>query len=198
MRYRPIPTKHRKNTMFLCDPLNLPLLERPGVYILVHIPSGRSYVGSTKNIAVRLYEHMCHGSRVASVQQAVINYGNHEFWMEPLYYAIDPTTTRKEAKLHFVEHHLIDVYDSINHGWNQPMPDVSILMKTTEARAKRAAKEASPETKARRSAEMNKRYANPEYHANMAKQLRKITVEREAKPRKRIKHFYPQLPIDPS
>lgn len=158
-RKRPFANWHG----FKALPYNLPL-PLPGVYLIQHIDSGLGYVGSSTNVANRLFEHARGGSNVPAVYEALRAHHRSSFLILPLYY--HPTkATKKAAGIATVEEAMIVAYNCYNHGWNRPRADVATLSKLPQNVAKRLATEASQATKAKRSAMMLARYADPAYKA---------------------------------
>lgn len=142
---------------FTVDPQNIPL-PRAGVYLIRHLPTGKCYVGAAKNVEKRCYSHAKGAGNVPALDEVISEYSGkrsqsrrHVFEVVPLWYAIDPAATKKTAGTHFVEQAMIVAYDSINHGWNQPHPDVGVLCKSPQAIRKRQETEASITTQINRS-----------------------------------------------
>jgi hypothetical protein len=99
--------------MIQLNPDNLPLT-RPGVYLIRHTTSGRTYVGASRNVAARLQEHnhnRCNGP--PKLHAAITEYGTEAFTAEPLFYAI-----AAHSILGLEETALIDEFDCIENGYN--------------------------------------------------------------------------------
>lgn len=142
---------------FTVDPENKPL-PRAGVYLFRYLPTGECYVGAAKNVEKRCAEHSRGGGNVPLFSEFLNRHlgrgeknRRHLFEVVPLWFSIHTGATKKTAGTHAVEQSMIVAYDSINHGWNRPHPEVGLLCKTTEAIAKRIVTEASADTQRNRS-----------------------------------------------
>ena len=87
----------------------------PGIYILTDT-NGRSYIGSSRSIARRLVQHdksMCNLTCNHKMKDAILN-GEHFHYalLEKLPYGCSDTLLRSR------ENAYIDMYDSINNGYN--------------------------------------------------------------------------------
>lgn len=152
----------------LIDPHNYPEA-RPGVYLLTHLASGQRYVGATRNVRQRLYEH---AKKCGGVQQINDLMKPYAFFAQPLYYALGSSRkSKRELGLVTIEEQLIEAYDCYK-SLNQKRADVAKLSKLPEAMHKRLATEQTAATRQRRSSEMLRRYADPAYCAKHLENVR--------------------------
>lgn len=170
---------------FQVHPWNVPVA-RPGVYLITHIESDMKYVGASKNVAKRIWEHATGNGNVPQLYEVIKQYSGkrshsrrHAFFIEPLYYTVDVNATRKEGKLHSVEIAMIEFHNSINHGWNLPHTDIASLARSPDAVAKRIRTEATQDTKDRRSAVMLARWSDIEYSSRVTASIREANVDPE-------------------
>lgn len=100
---------------FVIDPLNPPE-DRPGVYRLVHLETGRSYVGKAKNLLRRYRVHARDlGSKAPKLRAAIVKYGLSTFYFEPIYITFDRTDEDHLTKAEAV---LIAEHDAVSNGFN--------------------------------------------------------------------------------
>ena len=50
-----------------------------GIYAIIHIPSGRVYIGSSINLARRLAEHLGYGNTNGRLQNSLAKHGLKDF-----------------------------------------------------------------------------------------------------------------------
>ena len=68
-----------------------------GVYAIIHIASGKAYIGSTQNIGLRLMGHLVYGSCNPHLQNALALYGLSAFVVRLVEeYIFDPNLTDEE------------------------------------------------------------------------------------------------------
>ncbi len=145
---------------FQADPTNLPM-SRPGAYRIVHVETGKCYVGISQNVKKRLQNHPLR-SEPTRIANAMRKHGRAAFFVEPLYYSLSDT-----AHLPALEALLIVQFDAIVNGYNIVScngtvgpygPLYNAIQKEAqnrpETKAKRAATFAIPEVKARHKASM--------------------------------------------
>lgn len=157
-RVTPISWHH-----FRADFDNIPL-ERPGVYRIVHIETGRSYIGISRDVARRLKAHAL-GNSPTKMQAALRKYGKEGFLIEPLFYLLSEDHL---PWLSILEKELIAQYDTLDNGFNvcegsppfggaygQEFRDrCRIAQNDPDVTARRAATMARPEVRARWEASM--------------------------------------------
>jgi len=159
--------------------------EIPGAYKLIHKPTGRFYVGSTKDIPWRITSHfnqMETGKHQNRFLQEVWNGDRDEFVVEEF-----PTRDREEAFL--LEQKMIDEMggdeNCVNIAKNAKSPISSILL--------------SEEVIAKRKASLKKRQESPEYRKQMGERMREMwsDPERRANRRGAGNPFAKQICIGP-
>jgi hypothetical protein len=87
--------------------------ERPGAYRIIHIESGRSYIGISRDIAQRLKAHAVRNSPT-KIRAALRKYGREGFLVEPLFYLLSEDDL---PWLSILERELIVEYDALNDGF---------------------------------------------------------------------------------
>lgn len=87
---------------------NLPL-DRRGVYLIIHIGSGKPYIGIGEIVSRRLRAHSV-GHSPRKLRAAIHKHGRASFLIFPLYYGDDD--------LFGIEADLITVFNSIAYGYN--------------------------------------------------------------------------------
>ncbi|RUP46983.1 hypothetical protein BC936DRAFT_146281 [Jimgerdemannia flammicorona] len=87
-----------------------------GVYAIIHISTGRAYVGSSANIGLRLMSHLVYGSCNPHLQNALALYGLSTFMVRLVAeFIIDPALSDEEnaAKLLALEQYWLDLLFSL-------------------------------------------------------------------------------------
>ena len=90
---------------------NLPP-KKPGVYGLIHIETGRAYIGLASYMSDRFSKHGA-GESGPKIRNAIQKYGRNAFLAVPLYFPIRGTDSLLD-----VEASLIQAFDSVKHGFN--------------------------------------------------------------------------------
>lgn len=96
---------------FRALPDNLPQ-HLPGMYLAVHLDTGRPYVGIAEDVARRMRAHAMNNSP-KRLKAALRKYGKDRFVIMPIYYSVDGTSGLEE-----LEAELIDAFDAIERGFN--------------------------------------------------------------------------------
>src|SRR4051812_32658087 len=67
-----------------------------GIYAIVHVPSGRVYIGSSINLARRLAEHLGYSNTNGRLHNSLAKHGleNFVFYVVELY-SVDPEVSQK-------------------------------------------------------------------------------------------------------
>ena len=92
-------------------------MKQIGIYLITHIPTGRCYVGSSKDCQKRLINHRYFLNRGTHfnihLQSAWNLYGSEQFLFE--FYSV----IEEEARLEECEQYYMDKFDSLLNGFNQ-------------------------------------------------------------------------------
>jgi group I intron endonuclease len=72
------------------------ILKQPCVYQITHLASGKFYVGSTFNFAIRKYCHMSRASGCTKLKNAILQYGVEAFEVKVLEYCEKDVLTERE------------------------------------------------------------------------------------------------------
>ena len=161
-----------QRTVLVLIPGNEPL-RRPGIYVIQHNLSGRRYVGISGDVARRIGEHARGRGGSGRLQDAIKADGAGNFTATPIYYSLGTA-----VGLAAIEAKLIADYDSIENGYNTTAqgrgagpygPVFKRLLKEAinkpGIKEARAATNALPETRARRTAALLKSHNDPEFRA---------------------------------
>jgi group I intron endonuclease len=97
---------------FQADPDNLPLPLRAGVYQLLNLVNGKSYIGISQDVARRIRQHS--DAKQKKLGNAIRKYGLHQFLVNPIAYSIDDRTDW----LPVLEAQLITEFDAVKNGYN--------------------------------------------------------------------------------
>ncbi|MDE1905289.1 MAG: GIY-YIG nuclease family protein [Rhodospirillales bacterium] len=171
---------------FTVNSENIPQ-QRPGVYLIQHIESGRPYVGISYNIAQRIRQHAGKSQRASRIGEAIASEGRSCFLVVPLYYALGATSEGLEV----IEAEFIAQLDSVERGYNVLQSSrgagpygktfstlVRESLASDEAKRKRAERLADPEVRKRQGRLIRAGQWTPEGRANMlARKPRKISDE---------------------
>ena len=164
-----------QRTVLVLVPGNEPL-RRPGIYVIQHNLSGRRYVGISGDVARRIGEHARGRGGSGRLQDAIKADGAGNFTATPIYYSLGTA-----VGLAAIEAKLIASYDSIENGYNTTAqgrgagpygPVFKRLLKEAinkpGIKEARAATNALPETRARRTAALLKSHNDPEFRARLS------------------------------
>src|SRR3954468_3802730 len=70
-----------------------------GIYAIIHIPSGRVYIGSSINLARRLAEHLGYGNTNGRLQNCLAKHGLKDFkFCVVELYSVDPAPPGEVSK----------------------------------------------------------------------------------------------------
>ena len=83
------------------------------IYKIVHIQTGKTYVGSTTRLAKRIKEHFCKDTTSAIAVDLAL-YGEDAFTAELL----DSGVAGSNEEIYMREQHYIDRFDCVNRGYN--------------------------------------------------------------------------------
>lgn len=90
-----------------------PPLAHPGVYSIIHLATGRRYIGLSKDIHHRLRQHARGRSDSPAIAAAIREHGVGAFAAEALYYSLSGATNLSD-----VEAEMIERFDSVAKGFN--------------------------------------------------------------------------------
>ena len=67
-----------------------------GIYAIIHIPSGRVYIGSSINLARRLAEHLGYGSSNRLLKNSIAKHGLEDYiFCVVKLYSVDPEVSKE-------------------------------------------------------------------------------------------------------
>lgn len=93
---------------------NIPL-QRPGVYRIRELASGKTYIGISRNLLIRARQH-AYAKGSGKLANAIRKHGAEAFLFEPIFYCL--THVSDISFLPQMEAELIIEYDSVNAGYN--------------------------------------------------------------------------------
>lgn len=87
---------------------------KPGVYAIIHMPTGSAYIGASKNVAKRIREHYRNAAyRKTRIGEAIADLGAENFMATILYKPLS-----ENDRLEPIEAEFIAMFDSVNAGYN--------------------------------------------------------------------------------
>ena len=94
---------------------DMPILRKPGAYLIRNLQNGKCYVGISRDIAkrVRQHERGLRGAHRTMLRKAIVKYGANSFEALPLLYSLDSVDWLGGA-----EAELIVAWGGLTHGYN--------------------------------------------------------------------------------
>lgn len=91
--------------------------DKPGIYKITNIQSGKAYVGKSTNMKKRLADHFKSSIGIKTIADQAVH---HEIWKTGFWnWMIEPVIYSDKDKLNELEKYYIDFFDTVNNGYNK-------------------------------------------------------------------------------
>lgn len=91
--------------------------DKPGIYKITNIDSGKSYIGKSTNMKKRLADHFKSSIGIKTIADQAVH---HEIWKTGFWnWMIEAIIYADKDKLNELEKYYIDFFDTVNNGYNR-------------------------------------------------------------------------------